>query len=95
MIASARVSWFKLDKKFGFVELDDGSGDAFLHLSALKPAGFVSVPAGTTVNVRVEYQNGKRRVIEVLDVDTSTALGGQPAPVVRKKCMIEPTKMQW
>ena len=49
-----RVSWFKLDKKFGFVELEDGSGDAFLHVAALKAAGYVSVPAGTTVRVRVE-----------------------------------------
>lgn len=30
MIASGRVSWFKPDKKFGFVELEGGIGDAFL-----------------------------------------------------------------
>jgi hypothetical protein len=27
----------KLDKKFGFVELEGGVGDAFLHVSVLKP----------------------------------------------------------
>lgn len=33
MIALGRVSWFKLDRKFGFVELEGGVGDAFLHVS--------------------------------------------------------------
>jgi len=37
-----RVSWFNPDKKFGLVVLDDGRGDAFLHMFAVKAA--VSVP---------------------------------------------------
>ena len=45
MIAWGRVSWFKLDKKFGFVELEEGMGDAFLHVSVLKAAGYVTIPA--------------------------------------------------
>jgi CspA family cold shock protein len=32
----AVVKWFAPDKGFGFVELADGSGDAFLHVSVLK-----------------------------------------------------------
>lgn len=79
------VSWFKLDKKFGFVELEGGKGDAFLHVSALKEAGYVSVPAGTTVRVRVEPERGRLRVVEILSVDTSTARPGEPPPVTRKK----------
>ena len=79
-----RVSWFKLDKKFGFIELDNAIGDAFLHVSVLKAAGYVSVPAGTTMQVEVEQQQGRRRVVRVFDVDTSTALPGEPAPVHRK-----------
>jgi CspA family cold shock protein len=84
MIASGRVSWFKLDKKFGFVELEGGIGDAFLHVSVLKAAGYVTIPAGTTIRVRLETQSGRRRVVQVLEVDTSTALEGEPAPVKRK-----------
>ena len=84
MIELGRVSWFKLDKKFGFVELEGGVGDAFLHVSVLKAAGYVSIPAGTTVRVRLENQSGRRRVIEVVEIDTSTALKGEPAPVKRK-----------
>ena len=54
MVGSARVSWFSLDKKFGFVSLDGTAVDAFLHRSVLKSAGYVSVPAGTSMQVRVE-----------------------------------------
>ena len=31
----ATVKWFKADKGYGFVELADGQGDAFLHANAL------------------------------------------------------------
>jgi CspA family cold shock protein len=84
MIASGKVTWFKLDKQFGFVELDGGAGDVFLHVSALKAAGYVSLPAGTTLRVRIAEERGRRRVAEVLHVDTSTARPGEAPPVVRK-----------
>jgi CspA family cold shock protein len=79
-----RVNWFKLDKKFGFVELADGGGDAFLHVSVLKAAGYVSVPAGTSLEVSLETQQNRRRVVEVIAVDTTTALPDQPAAVRTK-----------
>ncbi len=84
-IARGRVSWFKLDKKFGFVELEGAIGDAFLHVSVLKAAGYVSVPAGTTMRVEVEQQQGRRRVVRVDDIDTSTALPNEPPAVYRKQ----------
>jgi CspA family cold shock protein len=31
----AIVKWYNPDKGFGFVELADGSGDAFLHVSVV------------------------------------------------------------
>ena len=35
------MKWFNTAKGFGFVTPADGSPEAFLHLSALKQAGFV------------------------------------------------------
>src|SRR5215208_6972355 len=84
LTANGRVSWFNLGKKFGFVELEGGVDDAFLHVSVLKEAGYVSVPAGTTLRVKVEHERGRQRVVEVLTVDTSTANPGELPPVVRK-----------
>src|SRR5689334_4670698 len=85
VIGPARVSWFSLDKKFGFVSLGGTAADAFLHLSVLKSAGYVSVPAGTSMQVRVETDRGRQRVVEVSNVDTSTAVAGEPAPILKKR----------
>lgn len=86
MIATGRVSWFNLDKKFGFLELEDGSADAFLHMAVLKRAGYVCVPRGTTMRVEIaEEPSGRRhRVVEVLAVDTTSARAGELPPVLRK-----------
>ena len=35
----ATVKWFKADKGYGFVELANGQGDAFLHANALQASG--------------------------------------------------------
>lgn len=51
----------------------------------LKAAGYVTGPAGTAIRVRVETQPDRRRVVEVLSIDTSTALEGEPEPVKSKK----------
>jgi hypothetical protein len=37
------------------------------------------------MKVRVETDRGKLRVVEVSNVDTSTALAGEPAPILRKR----------
>src|SRR5262245_66301672 len=37
---NATVKWFTPDKGFGFVELADGSCDAFLHVAVLQGAGY-------------------------------------------------------
>jgi len=84
MIASGRVSWFNPEKRFGFVKLDDRLGDAFLHFDVLKAGGYYFVPRGTTVQVRVEPERGKQRVVEVLSIDTSTPQEGEPPALQRK-----------
>jgi cold shock protein len=87
MIVRGRVSWFDLDRKFGFVALENGAGDAFLHLSVLKTADYVSVPAGTTLRVRVERDGSKQRVAEIAEVDVSTARVGEPPAMMRKRLL--------
>lgn len=46
---TAVVKWFNPTKGFGFVQLSDGSPDAFLHISAVERAGHRDLPDGTTL----------------------------------------------
>jgi cold shock protein len=83
-VFEGRVSWFNLEKQFGFARLADGR-NAFLHMSVLKAANYVALPRGTTLRVRLETAGGKLRVAEIVEVDASTANPGEPGPVMRNK----------
>lgn len=50
------VKWFNAAKGFGFIEPDDGSKDAFVHISAVERAGLTSLAEGQ--RVQYELQNG-------------------------------------
>ena len=69
----AVVKWYNPDKGFGFVELADGSGDAFLHVSVVERSGHGSVPPGATLEVRAGSGAKGPQVTEILSVDSSTA----------------------
>jgi CspA family cold shock protein len=70
----AVVKWFNPDKGFGFIELSDGSGDAFLHGSVLAQNGINAIQPGETLEVRVGPGHKGPHVTEVLSVDSSTAI---------------------
>jgi CspA family cold shock protein len=77
----AVVKWFAPDKGFGFVELADGSGDAFLHAAVLQAAGHEAVEPETKLSVQVGQGQKGRQVTAVLSVDAS---GGEaPRPPAR------------
>jgi CspA family cold shock protein len=69
----ATVKWFNADKGFGFVELGDGSGDAFLHIGALERAGHSVVTPQTKLSVQVGQGQKGRQVTAVMAVDASGA----------------------
>jgi CspA family cold shock protein len=74
----ATVKWYNPDKGFGFVELADGSGDAFLHVSVVERSGHGSVPPGATLEVRAGPGPKGSQVTEILSMDASTASQEQP-----------------
>ncbi len=43
------VKWFNSTKGFGFIEPEDGSNDAFVHISAVERAGIMSLNEGQKV----------------------------------------------
>lgn len=74
----ATVKWFNKEKGFGFVELGDGSGDAFLHIRAVEAAGHDDLMPGTKLTVTTAQGQKGPQVTSVTSVDTSTAEA--PAP---------------
>ncbi len=53
-MATGTVKWFNPTKGFGFIEPEDGSKDAFVHISAVERAGLSTLNEGQKVTFDVE-----------------------------------------
>ncbi len=54
------VKWFNPAKGFGFIEPEDGTNDAFIHISSVERAGLSSLNEAQKVSYELEPgQNGK------------------------------------
>ena len=73
-VIDATVKWFNQEKGFGFVELGDGSGDAFLHIGILQGAGHDTVLPESKLRVQVGQGQKGRQVTAVLELDESGAV---------------------
>ncbi|MEC7491208.1 MAG: cold-shock protein [Pseudomonadota bacterium] len=51
-MATGTVKWFNPTKGFGFIEQDDNSKDAFVHISAVERSGL----AGLNEGQKVEFE---------------------------------------
>ena len=54
------VKWFNPAKGYGFITPDDGTKDAFVHITAVQRAGLVGLDEGQRVQYELKTgQNGK------------------------------------
>ncbi len=78
-MATGTVKWFNPAKGFGFIEPDDGSKDAFVHISAVERAGLSSLSEGQKVSYELQPgQNGKFSAMN-LEVASAAAAAGDDA----------------
>lgn len=60
IMTTGTVKFFNAAKGFGFIEPEDGSKDAFVHISAVERAGLRTLNEGQRVSYDLEAgKNGK------------------------------------
>ncbi len=76
-MATGTVKWFNRAKGYGFIEPEDGSKDAFVHISAVQDAGMETLDEGQKIQFElVEGANGRQSAENLVDPDSG---GGAPA----------------
>lgn len=59
-MTTGTVKWFNPTKGYGFIEPEDGGGDAFVHISAVERAGLSTLTEGQKISYELQAgQNGK------------------------------------
>ena len=65
-MAIGTVKFFNSDKGYGFIENEDGSGDSFVHITAVERAGMATLNKDQRVSYELETgKNGKVSAINL------------------------------
>ena len=62
------VKWFNEEKGFGFISNEDGSGDVFVHFSAIQSDGFKTLAEGQKVTYETEPDPKDSRKMRAINV---------------------------
>lgn len=69
---SGTVKWFNAEKGYGFISDDNGSGDVFVHFTAINAEGFRTLKEGQHVTFDTEpdpKDSAKLRAVNVTPLD--------------------------
>ena len=64
-MAQGKIKWFDSKKGYGFITPDDGSRDAFLHVSALQKAGIDTLDEGEAITYNLAEERGKQSAVDI------------------------------
>ena len=60
------VKFFNTDKGYGFIQPEDGGGDAFVHITAVQAAGLHTLDRDQRVSYELEtYNRGKTSAVNI------------------------------
>lgn len=69
-MATGTVKWFNRAKGYGFIEPEDGSKDAFVHISAVEKAGLTTLREGQKIEFElVPGRDGKSAAENIVALD--------------------------
>ena len=61
-----KVKFFNTDKAYGFIQPEDGGGDAFVHITAVQAAGLHTLDRDQRVSYELETDNrGKTSAVNI------------------------------
>lgn len=70
MATTGTVKFFNADKGYGFIAPEDGSNDAFVHISAVERAGMVTLNQNQRVTFDLEEdRRGKMAAVNLAAAD--------------------------
>lgn len=55
------VTFYNVDKKYGFIKADDGSGETFVHISSIQKAGLEKLVSGQKISYKVKLDKVKNK----------------------------------
>lgn len=64
-MTTGRVKFFNPRKGFGFIALNDGSGDVYVHESDIDRAGLGQITAGQGLNFAIEMRDKGARAVNL------------------------------
>ena len=64
-MTQGKIKWFDSKKGYGFIVPDDGSRDAFLHVSALQKAGIDTLDEGEAITYNLAEERGKQSAVDI------------------------------
>jgi CspA family cold shock protein len=62
---SGKIKMFNEDKGFGFIKPDDGGGDVFFHVTALREGDEIITGKAVTFEMGVDPKSGKSKAVSV------------------------------
>ncbi|WP_442679134.1 cold-shock protein [Sphingomonas sp. ASY06-1R] len=69
-MTTGTVKFFNADKGYGFIAPEDGSADAFVHISAVERAGFATLQQNQRLSYELETgRNGRVSAVNLQSHD--------------------------
>jgi CspA family cold shock protein len=66
IMPTGKVKFFNMDKGYGFIANEDGSGDSFVHITAVERAGLRTLETDQRVSYELEQdRRGKMSAVNL------------------------------